>query len=219
MDALFHDRSEAGRKLGSALLKYVGEPVVVLAIPRGGVPVACEVAKSLNAQAFDLLIARKIPLPWNQEAGFGAVTSTGEVVLNQEVLKQIHLSPEDIIELSEKVYKEIRRRMDIYRGDREFPEMTDKVVIIVDDGMATGFTMVAAIKSVKKYKPRKIVAAVPVAPASSVRHVQKYADEVVTLWSEETREFAVASFYTEFPDLEDEEVVQLLDDYDTLRGP
>jgi len=213
MDALFHDRSDAGKKLASELLKYAGEEIVVLAIPRGGVPVGYEIAEELNAEELDVIICRKIPIPMNPEAGFGAVTSTWDSVLNPEVLKQIHLAPEEIIELSEEVYKEVKRRTSEYRGSRPFPILRDKTVIIVDDGIATGFTMVAAIKSVRKYAPGRVVVAVPAAPKQACDKIREYADDLVTLWCEETESFAVASFYEEFEDLSDAQVVQTLEGF------
>jgi len=213
MDPIFHDRSDAGKKLASELLKYSGEEIAVLGIPRGGVPVAYEIAKGLNAEELDVIICRKIPVPLNPEMGFGAVTSNGDTILNQEVLKRIHIPPEEIIELSEEVYKEVRRRMGEYRGSRPMPILHDKTVIIADDGMATGFTMVAAIKSVRKLKPSRVIAAVPAAPRQACDKIREYADDVVTLWCEDADSFAVASFYEEFADLSDEEVIRILDEY------
>lgn len=209
---LFRDRFHAGEELAKKLLKYRGEDVVVLGIPRGGVPVGYVIAKKLGA-SLDVIIPRKLPVPWSPEVGFGAVTGTGDVVLNERIVGEIGLSDEEINHIVEKVKKEIDRRMKVYRGDKPAPNLKNKVVIVVDDGFATGYTMIAALQSARKQHPKKLVAAAPVSPLDSVEAIKPYADEVVTLWAKPTYNFAVAQFYEDFHDMRDEEVTELLSEF------
>ena len=204
---VFADRLDAGQQLAAKMLDrgYGGEDAVVLAIPRGGVPVAYPVAKALGAP-LDLIIPRKLPIPGNPEAGFGAVTADGTVILNQPLVAQLGLPPEEIAALAQQVLGEVRRRVEEYRGRRPPPELKGKTAILMDDGLASGFTMIAAIRAARRQEPAKVVVAVPVSPASSVRRVEPLADELVYLIVRETRSFAVASFYQRFPDLTDDEV-------------
>ena len=181
----------------------------MLGIPRGGVPIGYPIAKALNAP-LDVIIPRKLPIPWSPEVGFGAVTSSGDVILNPDIADGLGLTESEIKKISDGVYQEIQRRMRIYRGNRPMPSLREKNVIITDDGLATGFTMIAAIESVKRQGPKKVIAAVPVAPKDAADLVRKYADELVTLWEKKTYSFAVASFYDDFHDMADSEVVSLL---------
>lgn len=207
--ALFRNRLEAGKALAKPLERYKGEDVIVLGIPRGGVPIGYPIAKALNAP-LDVIIPRKLPIPWSPEVGFGAVTSAGDIILNPEIAGDIRLSDEEIKEIAGEVYREIQRRLKTYRGDRPVPSLREKTVIITDDGLATGFTMIAAIESVRKQGPKKVIAAAPVSPRDAAEKVRKYADEVVTLWEKPVFSFAVASFYDDFHDMADEEVTELL---------
>ena len=206
---LFRNREEAGEKLAEKLAEYKNKNTIVLAIPRGGVPVAKPIADKLNAE-LDLIIPRKLPIPWSPEVGFGAVTHTGDVVLNQDLVNEINLPEEDIRKIADMVLKEVRRRMEAYRGNRPLPTLKNKNVIIVDDGLATGYTMIAAIESVKKQHPKKVIAAAPVSPFDTEERIKQYADEVVTLWAKPTYSFAVASFYEDFHDMADSEVTDIL---------
>ncbi len=210
---VFTDRLGAGRQLAEELLRrgYSGENTVVLAIPCGGVPVAYSVAKALRAP-LDLIIPRKIPIPSNPEAGFGAVTADGTVILNQPLVAQLSLPPEEIAALAQRVLGEVQRRGQEYRGNRPPPELKGKTVILIDDGLASGFTMIAAVRAARRQEPTKVIVAVPVSPASSVRRVEPLVDELVCLITRETRSFAVASFYQHFPDLTDDEVKTYLQD-------
>ena len=210
---VFTDRLGAGRQLAEELLRrgYSGENTVVLAIPCGGVPVAYSVAKALRAP-LDLIIPRKIPIPSNPEAGFGAVTADGTVILNQPLVAQLSLPPEEIAALAQRVLGEVQRRVQEYRGNRPPPELKGKTVILIDDGLASGFTMIAAVRAARRQEPTKVIVAVPVSPASSVRRVEPLVDELVCLIIRETRSFAVASFYQHFPDLTDDEVKTYLQD-------
>lgn len=209
---LFKDRLDAGKALIKPLEKYKGEDVIVLGIPRGGVPIGYPIAKALNAP-LDVIIPRKLPIPWSPEVGFGAVTSAGDVILNPGIAEELRLDESEIRKIADGVYKEIRRRMKIYRGNKPLPALREKTVIITDDGLATGYTMIAAIESVRKQGPKKVIAAVPVSPKDAADKIRKYADEVVTLWEKRTSSFAVASFYEDFHDMRDVEVTSLLAEF------
>lgn len=207
---MFENRLDAGNQLSKELLRFKGEQVVVLAIPRGGVPVAFPIATSLGAP-LDVISPRKIPIPDNPEAGFGAVTEDGTIVLNDLLVAEIGLTPEQIDIEAEKVRREVERRIKKYRGGRSPPDLQGKTVIIVDDGLASGYTMLAAVESVKTHRPKRIIVAIPVAPVRSINLVEPYVDEVVALIKSRAWAFAVASHYWSFPDLSDEEVLEYLE--------
>lgn len=209
-EALFEDRRDAGRRLAAALKQYAGN-AIVLAIPRGGVPVGYEVSRRLNVP-MDLIIPRKLPIPSEPEAGFGAIAPDGTVVLNEDMVRYLGLSAEAIDEIAQSVLREVRRRVKEYRGDRPLPDLKDRIVIVVDDGLATGYTMIAAVRAIRKQSPKKVVVAVPCSPASSVERLKHEADEVACLVEQPYGPFAVASYYERFPDLTDEEVIQLMDE-------
>jgi len=208
-DELFRDRTDAGRRLAERLLEYESRGAVVLAIPRGGVPVGFEVAKRLNAR-FDVIIPRKIPIPWNPEAGFGAITADGTMVLNENMVRSLDLSEEEIQQAAEEVRQEIIRRTSEYRADRPPEDVKGKSVIVVDDGLASGYTMLAAIESLRKHEPSGIVVAVSVASAGAARLVAPKADKLVALVISGRLPFAVAEFYMQWRDLTDQEVVGYL---------
>lgn len=206
----FEDRDDAGKVLAETVAeKYLGEDVIVLALPHGGVPVGYHVAKRLNAP-FDVLVVRKLPIPWNTEAGFGAITMDGALILNEPLVARLGLSKEDIQSTVDEVLKESKRRSKIYRGDKPFPELKGKVVILVDDGLASGFTMLAAAKSIEKYAPAKKVVAIPCAPESSINLLKPYVDFVICLVAQKYFPFSVASFYKLWWDLSEEEVLSYL---------
>ena len=208
-EAIFENRSDAGRQLAAELSEYNGQSVVVLAIPNGGVPVAVEVAGALKAD-LDLIICRKIPLPLTPEAGFGACADDGTIVLNEEIAKRVGLSRQQIEYEATKVRAEIKRRCLLYEGDRPLVTVTGKTVIIIDDGLASGITMRAAVESVRHRRPREIVAATPCASALAVKQVEKVADKVVTCTTGFMPRFAVADFYRYWYDLTDDEVIRYL---------
>jgi len=183
--------------------------VVVLAIPNGGVPVALEVASALNAD-LDLVISRKIPMPLNPEAGFGAVADDGTIILNEEVVKRIGLSRQQIEYEASKVRAEIKQRSLLYRGDRPLVRVNGRTVIIIDDGLASGFTMMAAVESVRYRRPKEIVVAVPCASAMAVKQLERVADKVVTVTTGFMPRFAVADFYHHWYDLSDDEVIRYI---------
>ena len=210
--ALFDDRYDAGRQLAGQLGEYKEQSVVVLAIPNGGVPVGLEVALALEAD-LDLVISRKIPLPLTPEAGCGAVADDGTVILNEEVVKGVGLSPHQINYQINQVRVEIRQRTLLYRRDRPHTVVSGKTVIIVDDGLASGFTMMAAVESVRRRRPTEIVVAVPATSAAALEQVGKVANKVVTLATGTKPRFFVADFYRYWHDLSDAEVIQCLKEW------
>jgi len=206
----FEDRQAAGRALASVLSeRYVGVEGIALAIPRGGVPVAFEVAQALEIP-LDVVVPRKIPIPWEPEAGFGAVTADGTVLLNEPLVAQLGLTEPQIRQLAAQVKEEVRRRLKVYRGNQPMPDLKGKTAFLVDDGLASGFTMLTAVRSVRRGEPREIVVAVPVSPRRSVKVVEPEADDLICLIVQESAPFAVASFYRAFPDLSDEQVIACL---------
>lgn len=205
---IFRDRRDAGRRLAERLLIY-RHNAIVLAIPRGGVPVGYEVARRLEVP-LDLIIPRKLPIPSDPEAGFGAIAPDGTIVLNERLVAYCGLSVGDIERISKEVLAEIRRRAREYRGDRPLPDLKNKNVIVVDDGLASGYTMIAAVRAVMREHPKRVIVAVPCSPESSVERLEKEVDEVVSLAVQPYGPFAVASYYESFPDLSDEEVISLI---------
>ena len=215
---MFRDRGDAGRRLAERLREYEGKDAVVLAIPRGGVPVGYEIAVRLGAD-FDIIIPRKIPIPWNPEAGMGAITADGTMVLNEGMIKSLRMSREEIEHEAEEVRREVVRRVNIYRRPGEQPpSVTGRPVILVDDGLASGYTMLAAIESVKKEQPSAIVVAVPVASSGAVRLLSQKADKLVALVVSERLPFAVADYYMQWRDLTDDEVMGYLNPVREVRG-
>jgi putative phosphoribosyl transferase len=199
------DRTEAGRALGTALGAYRGRnDVLVLALPRGGVPVACEVADALGAQV-DLIIVRKLGTPGQEELAMGAIASGGARVLNRDVIEPLRIPERVIAEIERRERGEIERRERAYRGARARPAVAGQCVILVDDGVATGATMRAAIAALRQARPSKIVVAVPVAPPDTVEVLRSEADEVVCLATPEPFR-AIGCWYVAFPQLSDEEV-------------
>lgn len=209
---LFESRRDAGRKLAAELREFKNPSTIVLAIPNGGVPVALEVAGALEAE-LDVIICRKIPLPFNPEAGFGAIADDGTIILNDDMVKRFGLTREQIDYEATRVRAEIKKRSMLYRGDRPLAGVFGRTVIIVDDGLASGFTMMAALESVRRRRPREIVAAVPVASQGAVEQVEKLADRVVICATGTMSRFAVADFYRGWRDLKDAEVVRALEKF------
>ena len=210
--AIFEDRHDAGRRLAVVLQEYSDQSVVVLAIPNGGVPVALEVASALKAD-FGLVISRKIPLPLSPEAGFGAVADDGTVILNEEAVKRMDLSRQQIEYEASKVRADVKQRSLLYQGNRPLVSVNGRTVIIIDDGLASGFTMLAAVESVRRRRPREIIVAVPAASAVALKQVERVADKVVTCVTGFMPRFAVADFYHHWYDLNDDEVVRYLNQW------
>jgi len=213
-EAIFDNRQDAGRQLAEKLSDYKGQPVIVLAIPNGGVPVALEVAGALEAN-LDLVISRKIPIPLSPEAGFGAVADDGTIILNEIAVKSIGLSRQQIEYEANKVRAEIKQRSLLYRGNRPLVSVNGKTVIIIDDGLASGFTMMAAVQSVRRRRPKEIVVAVPTASAIALKQVERVTDKVVTCVTGYMPRFAVADFYHHWYDLGDDEVIRYINQWRT----
>jgi len=205
----FHDRPDAGRRLADLLSKYGGrDDVLVLALPRGGVPVGFEVAQRLAAP-LDVFVVRKLGVPWQPELAMGALASGGVLVLNPEVAGAPDIDRETIGQVVERERREIDRRERSYRGDVPRPAVEGRVVILVDDGIATGSTMRAAAQAVRELKPKRIVIATPVAPPGARERLRTDADEFVCL--AEPRSFlAIGEFYRDFAQTSDDEVRALL---------
>ena len=206
---VFRNRVHAGELLASKLKPYVGKDSIVLAIPSGGVPIGSTIAKELGLQ-MDLIIVRKLPIPYNTEAGFGSMSWNGEVKLNEKLVEQLQLSDPEIDSIIRDVKSELDKRMEIFRGNRPFPELKGKTAIIVDDGLASGYTLLAAISSVKRLSPARIIVAVPTASKNAVDLLAPYVDEIFCLNIRETKIFAVADAYQEWHDLTQQEVLKLL---------
>jgi putative phosphoribosyl transferase len=205
----FHDRTDAGRKLAEKLTAYAGRTdVIVLALPRGGVPVAFEVARRLKAP-MDILVVRKLGTPGHEELAMGAVASGGVRVLNDEVLASGRISKDAIRSATEREREELERRERTYRGQRTWPDLRDRIVIVVDDGIATGSTMRAAVEALRLQHPAKVIVAVPVAAPDTYHAFQSIADEMVAVM---TPDFfrAVGLWYDDFEQTSDEEVRELL---------
>jgi len=213
---IFENRHDAGRRLATELRGYSGQSVVVLAIPNGGVPVALEVASALKAD-LDLIISRKIPISLNPEGGIGAAADDGTVILNEEAVRRIGLSRQQIEYEASKVRAEIKQRSLLYKGDRPPVRVNGRTVIIIDDGLASGFTMMAAVESVRHRQPKEVVVAVPVASAMAVKHVEKVADKVVTCYTSFMPKFYVSDFYRYWYDLSDDDIVRYLKEWRTQQ--
>ena len=205
---VFHDRVDAGKKLADKLSQYRSKDVVVLAIPRGGVVVGFEVASDLGAP-LSVIIPRKIGAPGNPELAIGAVTEEGDTYIDSIIVKSLGVTQSYIDEVKQLEVEEIKRRMKTYLGDRQRPELKGKTVILVDDGIATGATMKAAIRTLRRHGPAEVIVAVPVAPPETVERLKELADSVVCL---ETPSFfyAIGQFYREFDQVGDAEVIRLL---------
>ncbi|RIH81094.1 putative phosphoribosyl transferase [Calidithermus terrae] len=208
----FADRHEAGRELAGALSRYARRPDVwVLGLPRGGVPVAYEVAHALGVP-LDVLIVRKLGAPRHEELAVGAIGPGGVRVLNRELVRHLGVGPEELEPIERKERAELERRQQAYRGARPFPDLAGKTVILVDDGLATGATMRAAALAVRAMRPARVVVAVPVAPPDTCEALLEVADEVVVLLQPEPFQ-AVGLWYEHFPQTSDEEVQDLLRRY------
>ena len=207
--ALFENRQDAGKLLGERLRAYAGrDGVIVLGLPRGGVPVAYEVALALGVP-LDVFLVRKLGVPGHEELAMGAIASGGVLVLNDDVVQALRISPRSIETVQEREEQELRRREEAYRGARPFPELEGQTVILVDDGVATGSTMRAAIQAVRGRQPSWMVVAVPVAAPSTVLDLSAEVDEIVCLNTPVVFQ-AVGQWYYDFSATGDDEVRDLL---------
>lgn len=207
----FRDRQEAGRLLAQSLDDYVKKPdVIVLALPRGGVPVAYEVAEVLNAP-LDVLLVRKLGVPGQEELALGAIASGGTQVLNEDVVGYLNITDETIAEIARRELRELERREQLYRGGHPAPKLDGCTVILVDDGLATGSTMRAAVAAVRRQHPARIVVAVPVAAVSVCEFFDQPTEGIVCVCGKAVEPFyAVGLWYENFRQTTDKEVCELL---------
>ena len=206
---VFKDRHDAGRQLGTLLKTLPIRDPLVLAVPAGGIPIGREVAAALGV-ALSLAVVRKIRIPGTTESGFGAVTWDGKVLINEPLRTALGLSITDVDIAIAQTRKNVSERVALFTGGRPVPVMTEKTVILTDDGLASGFTMLAAVQSIRDRNPARIIVAVPTASASSAALVSRHVDLLVCLNIRSGRSFAVAEAYRQWYDLDDREVLQEL---------
>lgn len=206
---MFENRQDAGRKLALKLGEY-SDKVVVLAIPNGGVPVGIEVAGAIKKAEFSLIIVRKIPVPLNPEAGFGAIADDGTVIFDEDMVAKMNLRHQQIDYEVNKVRENVKQRSILYSKERPLVLVDGKTVIIADDGLASGYTILAAVESVRRRRPKEIVVAVPVAWETALEKVRKVADKVVTCATSNASKFFIADYYRRWGELKDNEVIEYL---------
>ncbi len=206
---LYRDRSDAGRVLATQLMAYANRSdVLVLALPRGGVPVAYQVAKALHVP-LDVFLVRKLGVPGHEELAMGAIATGGVCVLNEDVVQMLHIPDRVIEEVAAKEQQELERREHLYRDGRPPPDVRDCTVILIDDGLATGATMRAAIKALQQQHPARIVVAVPVAAPPTCEELSTQVDEIICAKTPELF-YGVGYWYEDFSQTTDEEVHALL---------
>ena len=209
MNVRFRDRTDAGRRLAAKLQHYKDrDDVVVLGLPRGGVPIGFEVASALHAP-LDVFVVRKIGLPWHEELAMGAVASGGVRVLDRNLIRVAHVSDDDVERIAQTEERELERRERLYRGDRPFPDLHGKTVILVDDGLATGASMRAAVEALRHEEPARIVVAVPVAAPETCEAFREIVDEIICAETPEPFR-AVGLWYDDFSQTTDDDVRDLL---------
>jgi putative phosphoribosyl transferase len=209
METAYRDRRNAGKRLAELLGAYAHRPdVLVLALPRGGVPVAYEVARALNAP-LDVFLVRKLGVPGHEEAAMGAIASGGIRVLNDEVIHALHLPRQVVEEVTAREQRELQRREQLYRDGRPAPDVKGCTVILIDDGLATGATMRAALRALRQQQPARLIVAVPVGARSACRELLGEADEVICARTPEPF-FGVGWWYQQFEQTSDQEVHDLL---------
>ena len=219
MEYPFRDRSEAGQALAQELGAYTGrDDVIVLALPRGGVPVAFEVARALQAP-LDVFVVRKLGVPGHEELAMGAIASGGVLVIEPGVIEDLAIPPDVVTDVAAREEQERLRREREYRGDRPEPDVRDRTIILVDDGLATGSTMRAAVAALRKLHPAKIIVAVPVAAPAACADLASEVDEIVCARTPEPFRSA-GSWYLDFSQTTDEEVRDLLAraEHETAHG-
>ena len=209
---IFKDRIEAGKSLAEKLTALqIKPPLIVLGLPRGGVIVAHEIAQKLKAP-LDIIVPRKIGAPFSPELAIGAITEDGSLMLNQEMVKSLRIEKDYIDQASAKEKKEAQRRLNKYRAGRASLDLKDKTVIITDDGIATGATMQAALRSIRSQNAKKIIVAVPVLPPDTKAIIEKECDELVFL-GQPANFGAIGMFYEKFDQTTDEEVIAIMKKY------
>jgi putative phosphoribosyl transferase len=218
VEPIFENRYDAGHKLAEKLYPYADKAVIVLGIPNGGAAVGLSVALELKAE-LDLIISRKIPLPLSPEGGFGSVTDDGTTILNEEIVAKAGLTRQQINFQVSKVRADIRQRSLLYHKDRRPLAIGGRTVIVVDDGLASGYTMRAAIASLRQRKPEKIVAAVPVGPEHVISEIRRIADSVVACAVGSEKVFYLSDYYRYWHDITDAEVLHCLKEWRMRRQP
>jgi len=209
MDKQFADRRETGKLLASKLNAYQDcAEAIVLALPRGGVPVGFEIATRLHLP-LDVWIVRKLGVPYHKELAMGAIAASGERVMNQEVLKWSNISPETIERVVKEETEELQRRDQLYRQGKPWPNLTDQIIILVDDGIATGATMQAAIASLRVHQPKEIIVAVPIVSSDICTKIEAEVDQVVCLLQPQSLD-AIGRWYLNFAQTSDQEVKDCL---------
>jgi putative phosphoribosyl transferase len=206
---IFEDRANAGRQLSKALLDFANrQDVTVLGIPRGGVVVAFEIASALRVP-LDIFLSRKLGVPGHEELAFGAVAAGDGRYLDENTIRAAHITPSQIGEVTAKVQDMLERRAALYRGNRPALQVEGRVILLIDDGIATGASVFAAIRALRRMKPAQVVLAIPVAPASTCAWLRPYVDDLICLYEPEDF-YAVGQFYKDFSQVTDEEVIALL---------
>ncbi len=216
---IYKDRSDAGRRLARALLPYAKDFPVVLALPRGGVIVAAEIAAELDAP-LDLLLVRKIGVPFQPELAMGAVVDGGRphIIRNEDIISHAGVSERDFHRVCEAELTELDRRRDLYLAGRPRVDVAGRVVIVVDDGIATGATVRAALEAIHERNPRRVVLATPVAPTRTLEELSEVTDDIVCLQSHETF-YAIGLYYDDFRQVSDDEVIGILSKAQASRKP
>ncbi len=207
MSLVFQDRFDAGKQLADKLKDYASQKPLIFALPRGGVPVAFVVAKALKSP-LHVFVARKIGVPWQPELGVGAI-APGVQIFNRELLQELDLKISDLREIIKREEQELKRRLTIYGAEENLEKIKGKTVILIDDGLATGITAEAALKSLKQWAPKKLILAVPVGSSSTVEHLKKSVAELICL-EMPPHFYAIGAHYLDFSQVSDEEVIDLL---------
>jgi predicted phosphoribosyltransferase len=205
----FENRQEAGRALATQLTRYKAQPnTIILALPRGGVPVAYEIAKTLTLP-LDIFLVRKLGVPWHEELAMGAIADNDIVVLNDDLIDELGIRQDEIQAVIDKEKKELHRRNQYYRQGKPLPDLHQKQIILVDDGIATGSTIKAAILALKTFKPSRIILAVPVAPPVTLITLKPIVDEIQCVLTPEHL-YSISQWYELFPQTSDAEVCDIL---------
>lgn len=215
MNQGFRDRREAGRLLGERLSHLADKDVLVLALPRGGVPVAYEIAQTLKAP-MDVYVVRKLGVPGHEELAMGAIAPRGVRILNEEIVRRARVSRDEIEQVAARENKELDRRSRLYRGDLTLPDMEGRTIVVVDDGLATGSTMKAAVAALRAQRAARVLVAVPVGASEVCQELEREADEVVCLMTPELMG-AISLFYADFSQTSDDEVRSLLSETQGAR--
>ena len=207
--AIFENRHDAGKRLAGELLEYAGQSAVVLAVPNGGVPVGIEVASALKAE-LDVVICHKLTLSLSPEGSLGAIADNGTVIFNEPALKRTGLSRQQIEHEIGQIKAEIKKQSLLYKADRPLIRIGGRTAIIIDDGLASGFTTMAAVQSVRQRRPKEVIVAVPVAPVATIKEIERVADKVVTYATGLMLRFYISDFYRHWADVSNDEVVRYL---------